>query len=82
TLSEDGTLRFTFNEGISCESHIHGDFSLDTHLNDSDGGGPGDWLIDIPTQEDFPSVVIPIVSDTEQQIDKQGHFDRTHNPSP
>ena len=38
-------------------------------------------MIDIPTQEDLPPVVIPIVPDTEQQIDKQGHFDRTPNPS-
>ncbi|MFZ3640304.1 fibrinogen-binding MSCRAMM adhesin Fss1 [Enterococcus faecalis] len=81
TISEDGTVRFTFNERITSESDIHGDFSLDTHLNDSDGRGPGDWLIDIPTQEDLPPVVIPIVPDTEQQIDKQGHFDRTPNPS-
>ncbi len=77
TISEDGTVRFTFNERITSESDIHGDFSLDTHLNDSDGRGPGDWVIDIPTQEDLPPVVIPIVPDTEQQIDKQGHFDRT-----
>lgn len=75
TISEDGTVRFTFNERITSESDIHGDFSLDTHLNDSDGRGPGDWVIDIPTQEDLPPVVIPIVPDTEQQIDKQGHFD-------
>lgn len=81
TISEDGTVRFTFNERITSESDIHGDFSLDTHLNDSDGRGPGDWVIDIPTQEDLPPVVIPIVPDTEQQIDKQGHFDRTPNPS-
>ena len=81
TISEDGTVRFTFNERITSESAIHGDFSLDTHLNDSDGRGPGDWVIDIPTQEDLPPVVIPIVPDTEQQIDKQGHFDRTPNPS-
>ncbi|NST14133.1 LPXTG cell wall anchor domain-containing protein [Enterococcus faecalis] len=81
TISEDGTVRFTFNERITSESDIHGDFSLDTHLNDSDGRDPGDWVIDIPTQEDLPPVVIPIVPDTEQQIDKQGHFDRTPNPS-
>ena len=37
TISEDGTVRFTFNERITSESDIHGDFSLDTHLNDSDG---------------------------------------------
>ena len=35
TISEDGTVRFTFNERITSESDIHGDFSLDTHLNDS-----------------------------------------------
>ncbi|WP_185938907.1 SpaA isopeptide-forming pilin-related protein [Enterococcus faecalis] len=81
TISEDGTVRFTFNERITSESDIHGDFSLDTHLNDSDGRGPGDWVIDIPAQEDLPPVVIPIVPDTEQQIDKQGHFDRMPNPS-
>ncbi|MGH2146835.1 Ig-like domain-containing protein, partial [Enterococcus faecalis] len=47
TISEDGTVRITFNERITTESDIHGDISLDTHLNDSDGRGPGDWMIDI-----------------------------------
>ncbi len=63
-LMSESRLKVTFT----------GTFSLDTHLNDSDGRGPGDWVIDIPTQEDLPPVVIPIVPDTEQQIDKQGHF--------
>lgn len=81
TINEDGTVRFTFNERVTSESEIHGDFALDTHLDDSDGRGPGDWVIDFPTNDHQPPVVIPVRPNTEDQIDKQGHFDRTPNPS-
>lgn len=81
TISEDGTIRFTFNDRVATESNIHGDFQLDTHLNDTDGKGPGDWVVDIPTNDHQPPVVVPVVPDTDTQIDKQGHFDKTPNPS-
>lgn len=46
-ISEDGMVCFIFNEWIMFESDIYGDFFLDIYLNDLDGWGLGDWVIDI-----------------------------------
>ena len=81
TIDQDGNIRFEFTEEIKKQSDINGSFYFDTEFKKEHIDGPGDITIHYPVEDDLPPVNVEIRPDTEQSIDKQGHFDRTPNPS-
>lgn len=81
TIDQDGNIRFEFTEEVKNQSDINGSFYFDTEFKKEHIDGPGDITIHYPVEDDLPPVNIEIRPDTEQSIDKQGHFDRTPNPS-
>lgn len=80
-VGKDGTVRFTFTEDVTKASDITGDFYFESHFETSHIDGPGDITIHYPTEDNLPPVDVIIRPATETEIDKQGHFDRTPNPS-
>ncbi|MGX7176220.1 collagen binding domain-containing protein [Enterococcus saigonensis] len=80
-VGKDGTVRFTFTEDVVNSSDITGDFYFETHFETNHIDGPGDITIHYPTEDNLPPVDVTIRPATETQIDKQGHFDKTPNPS-
>ena len=81
TIDQDGNIRFEFTEEVKNQSDINGSFYFDTEFKKEHIDGPGDITIHYPVEDDLPPVNVEIRPDTEQSIDKQGHFDRTPNPS-
>lgn len=80
-VGKDGTVRFTFTEDVTESSDIKGDFYFESHFETNHIDGPGDITIHYPTEDDLPPVDVVIRPATETEIDKQGQFDRTPNPS-
>ncbi len=81
TVDTDGHVVFTFTENVTTESDIKGDYTFDTHFDKAHLDGPGNTTITFPAEDQLPPVDVFIRPDTEKEIDKQGHFDRTPNPS-
>lgn len=81
TIDEEGNIRFEFTEEVKNQSDIEGYFFFDTEFRKDHIEGPGDITIHYPVEDDLPPVNVEIRPDTEQSIDKKGHFDRTPNPS-
>lgn len=81
TIDENGNIRFEFTEEVKNQSDITGSFFFDTVFKKEHIDGPGDITIHYPVEDDLPPVNIEIRPNTDQSIDKQGHFDRTPNPS-
>ena len=81
TIDQDGNIRFEFTEEVKNQSDINGSFYFDTEFKKEHIDGPGDITIHYPVEDDLPPVNVEIRPDTEQSIDKQGHFDRTPNRS-
>lgn len=81
TIDVDGNIRFEFTDEVKNQSDINGSFFFDTEFKKEHIDGPGDITIHYPVEDDLPPVNIEIRPDTDQSIDKKGHFDRTPNPS-
>ncbi|MBO0455629.1 LPXTG cell wall anchor domain-containing protein [Enterococcus hulanensis] len=81
TIDLDGNIRFEFTEEVKNQSDINGNFFFDTEFKKEHIDGPGDITIHYPVEDDLPPVDIEIRPNTNQSIDKEGHFDRTPNPS-
>lgn len=81
TVDKDGKVRFVFTDEVENESNITGDFHFDTELDTDHIDGPGDITIHYPAEDNLPPVNVEVRPDTDKEIDKQGHFDRTPNPS-
>lgn len=81
TVDSDGHVVFTFNDHVTKESHITGTFHFDTHFDTVHIDKPGHTTIAFPEEDQLPPVDVFIRPDTDKEIDKQGHFDRTPNPT-
>jgi uncharacterized surface anchored protein len=81
TLDENGKVTITFNENVTQEFEIVGDFNFKTSFDLQHIEGPGNHQITFPTEDNLPAIFVTIRPATETAITKTGHFDKTPNPS-
>lgn len=81
TIDTDGNVQFVFNENVTTESNISGDFNFDTEFNKATIPGPGDQTIHFPEADNLPPIDVIIKPATDKEIDKKGAFDRSPNPT-
>lgn len=81
TIDTDGNIRFVFNENVTSESDITGDFNFDAEFDTEVITGPGDQTIHFPEEDNLPPIDVIIKPTTDEQISKKGEFDRTPNPT-
>lgn len=81
TIDANGKVTFVFTDEIQNQSDIKGGFEFGAHFDKEHIDGPGDIQIDFPIEDELPSIDVQIRPNTEQSIDKDGHFDRTPNPT-
>ncbi|MDA9471007.1 SpaA isopeptide-forming pilin-related protein [Enterococcus sp. 5H] len=81
TLDENGKVTITFNENVTTEIDIKGDFNFNTVFDTEHIDGPGDHQITFPTEDNVPPIDVVVKPSTSTSIAKDGHFDRTPNPT-
>ncbi|WP_036077776.1 collagen binding domain-containing protein [Listeria cornellensis] len=80
-VNVDGTVTITFNERVTEESNIHGDFHFSGKFDEANIPGPGDITIVIPGEEQIPGIDVTVRPDVASSVSKEGHFDKTPNPN-
>lgn len=80
-MDENGQVIITFNENVTKEVDITGDFDFSTEFDKTHIDGPGEHQITFPTEDNLPPVSVAVKPATDTAIAKSGHFDRTPNPT-
>lgn len=81
TVDESGKVTITFTENVTKEVDINGEFNFETTFDTTHVDGPGDHQITFPTEDNIPPIDVTVKPATDTSIAKDGHFDRTPNPS-
>jgi len=81
TVDKDGNVQFVFNENVTKESNIKGEFTFDAHFDTSIIDVPGEKTITFPEEDNLPPIDVIIRPNTDKEIDKRGKIDRKLNPT-
>ncbi|MBO0470095.1 hypothetical protein JZO66_06035 [Enterococcus sp. DIV0242_7C1] len=80
TIGTDGKITIVFTDEIEHASDIEGNFHFTGEFDKDNIGGPGEIVIVPPGHEDIGETVTIKPNYTGDNIDKNGHFDKEHNP--
>ncbi|MGX7419781.1 SpaA isopeptide-forming pilin-related protein [Carnobacterium gallinarum] len=80
SITTDGKVVITFNEKITQESDVSGNFNFDGQFDKDSITGPGDIHVDTPFVDKQPGIDITIKPEVDSSVDKEGAFDKTPNP--
>lgn len=80
TIGTDGKITIVFTDEIEHASDIEGNFHFTGEFDKDNIDGPGEIVIVPPGHEDIGETVTIKPNYTGDNIDKNGHFDKEHNP--
>ncbi|WP_201734596.1 collagen binding domain-containing protein, partial [Carnobacterium maltaromaticum] len=81
TIGVDGKVRITFNEKVTEESDIFGNFNFEGELDPNNITGTGPNHIETPFVDNQPGIDITVKPDVTSSVDKKGAFDKIPNPN-